>query len=236
MPKQVDHRQRQDLIARALWQVVDQHGWAQASMREVAREAGASLGQVQHYFSSRTEMLTFAMEHASAETSHRIQHRLDELETPDHPREVLRIVLTEMLPLYSDSRARSRMSAAYVLEALHDESLREQARAGLRDGRSMVESLIRQAITDGHIARGRDPVVETNLLLALTGFTPLLELGVIDTDAVLKSIDDYLDRLFAAPQTSMPLRCCAEAEPHAGGRAETGTAGTGGEGAGSAVE
>ena len=57
MPKQVDHRERRESIAHALWAVVDQQGWAQATMREVAREAGVSLGQLQHYFSSRAEML-----------------------------------------------------------------------------------------------------------------------------------------------------------------------------------
>ncbi len=197
MPKQVDHGERQKLIARALWRVVDQHGWAKATMREVAREAGVSLGQVQHYFSSRTAMLIFAMDHASAQTSSRIQARLETAGSARHPREVLRVVLTEMLPLHPDSRVTSRMSAAYVLEALHDEKLRDQARTGLRDGRAMVEHLIREAIAEGHIDGGRDPIVETDLLLALSGFTPLLELGVIDTDAALRSIDTHLDRLFA---------------------------------------
>ncbi|QIS02903.1 hypothetical protein F5X71_11800 [Nocardia brasiliensis] len=35
-----------------------------------------------------------------------------------------------------------------------------------------------------------------HLLLALTGFTPLLGLDVIDADAVSAAIDYYLDRLF----------------------------------------
>lgn len=143
-------------------------------------------------------MLTFAMDHASAQTSSRISDRLQDLDPEGHPREVLRVVLTEMLPLHSDSRVTSRMSAAYVVEALHDEELRAQARTGMQAGRAMVERLIRQAIIDGHIGDDRDPVVESDLLLALTGFTPLLELGVIDADAALKSIDTYLDRLFTS--------------------------------------
>lgn len=196
MPKQVDHRERRQVIAQALWKVVDQRGWAQATMREVAREAGVSLGQLQHYFSARTAMLSFAMEHAAEQTSERVASRVDSLDQPPHPRDMLRIVLTEMLPLRADARALSRMNAAYVLEALHDPALREQAGVGLREGRTMVERLIRQAIADGQISADRDPVVEADLVLALTGFTPLLELDVIRPQAARTAIDEYLDRLF----------------------------------------
>lgn len=196
VPKQVDHRERRETIARALWRVVEQQGWSRATMREIAREADVSLGQVQHYFSSRTAMLLFAMEFAAEQTSRRVTRSLDRLGSPPHPRDVLRVTLTEMLPLHPDARATSRMSAAYTLEALHDPELHEQARLGLHDGRALTERLIRQAITDGHIPSDREPAIETNLLLALTGFTPLLDFDVIDPDAALAAIDYYLDRLF----------------------------------------
>lgn len=197
MPKQVDHRERREAIAHALGRVVEQQGWPRATLREVAREAEVSLGQLQHYFSSRTAMLTFAMEFASEQTSDRITRGLTGLDQPPHPRDVLRVVLTEMLPLHPDARATSRMNAAYVLEALHDPELREVASVGLRQGRDMVERLIREAMADGHISAERDLAIETDLILSLTGFTPLLELGVIKPEAALAAIDQHLDRLFS---------------------------------------
>jgi hypothetical protein len=121
---------------------------------------------------------------------------LEKLGDRPHPRDVLRLTLAEMLPLHADARATSRMSAAYVLEALHDETVHEQARRGLVQGRALVEQLIRQAIADGHIDSGRDPATETNLLLALTGFTSLIELDVIEPQDALAAIDVHLDRLF----------------------------------------
>ena len=198
MPKQVDHQERRTSMAHALWRVVDKQGWAKATMREVAREAGVSLGQLQHYFSSRAEMLTFAMEFASDQTSRRVAQRLAALDQPPHPRDVLRIVITELLPLQPDSRATSRLNAAYVLEAMHDPSLHQQVGAGLRDGRAMVERLIREAIAEQQIPPDRDPVVETDLILSLSGFAQLLELDVIEPHAALAAIDHHLDRLFGA--------------------------------------
>ncbi|MER6508654.1 TetR family transcriptional regulator C-terminal domain-containing protein [Nonomuraea sp. NPDC001636] len=197
MPKQVDHRERRETIARALWRVVAQRGVAHLTTRVVAQEAGISLGQLQHYFATRAAMLSFAMDFASEQTSLRVEQGLAGLGDRPHPRDVLRLTLAEMLPLHADARATSRMSAAYVLEALHDEAVHEQARRGLVRGRALVEQLVRQAIADGHIAPDRDPATETNLLLALTGLTPLLELDVITPQDALAAIDLHLDRLFA---------------------------------------
>ncbi|MDF3288162.1 MULTISPECIES: TetR/AcrR family transcriptional regulator [Streptomyces] len=196
MPKQVDHRERREAIARALWRVVEQRGVIHLTMREVAQEAGISLGQLQHYFASREAMLSFAMDFASEQASLRVSRGLQELGEPPHPRDVLRLMLTEMLPLHADARATSRMSAAYVLEALHDRNVRARARDGITQGRTLVEQLIRQAIADGHIDPDRDPAAEANLLLALTGFTTLLELDVIEPRAALTAVDLHLDRLF----------------------------------------
>ncbi|WP_203720183.1 hypothetical protein [Streptomyces anulatus] len=74
--------------------------------------------------------------------------------------------------------------------------MHEQARRGLVQGRASVEQLVRRAIDDGHIDSDRDPATETNLLLALTGFTPLIELDVIEPQDALAAIDVHLDRLF----------------------------------------
>ena len=71
------------------------------------------------------------------------------------------------------------------------------ASVGLREGRDMVERLIREAMADGHIAADRNLAIETDLILSLTGFTPLLELGVITPQAALAAIDQHLNRLFS---------------------------------------
>nr|WP_275128679.1 TetR family transcriptional regulator [Streptomyces monomycini] len=79
IPKEVDHRGRREAIARALWRVVEQRGVIQLTMRVVAQEAGMSLGQLQHYFASRTAMLSFAMIFASEQTSVRVHQGLEKL-------------------------------------------------------------------------------------------------------------------------------------------------------------
>ncbi|MBA8807777.1 hypothetical protein FHX71_001719 [Promicromonospora sukumoe] len=51
-------------------------------------------------------------------------------------------------------------------------------------------------------------------MIALTGFTPLLELEVIDPRAALAAINQHLDRLFTAAPSSRP-----ETGSHGGVRA-----------------
>ncbi|TWS17836.1 TetR/AcrR family transcriptional regulator [Tsukamurella asaccharolytica] len=196
MPKQVDHQERRQEITRALWRVVDASGILRLSLREVAKEAGMSHGQVQHYFASRQELLAFAMDFAAEQTGARVADGLARLGVDPHPRDVLRLVLVEMLPLHPDSRATSRMNAAYVLEALHDEEIRSRTREGMVRGRAQVEELVAAAIADGRIAADRAPSTETDRLLALTGLTPLLELQVIAPADALAAIDRHLDDLF----------------------------------------
>ncbi|MHC9292423.1 TetR/AcrR family transcriptional regulator [Mycobacterium sp. LTG2003] len=198
MPKQVDHRERRETIARALWRVVDQRGVQRLSLREVAAEAEMSHGQLQHYFASRQELLSFAMDFAAEQTAQRVARGLQALGAAPHPRDVLRLTLIEMLPLHDDARATSRMNAAYVLEALHDNLIRDRAREGLRQGREQVKDLIAQAISDGKIAGGRDANIETDRILALTGLTPLLDLDVINPAEALAAIDRHLDELFTS--------------------------------------
>ncbi|KUL46125.1 TetR family transcriptional regulator [Streptomyces sp. NRRL F-4489] len=212
MPKQVNHQERREEIARALWRVVEERGVTRLSLREVAQEAGMSHGQLQHYFPTRAAMLAFAMDFAAEQTARRVDQGVRKLGDRPQPRDVLRLLLTEMLPLHADARATSRMSAAYVVEALHDEHLRIRARDGMAHGRELVEQLVRQAIADGHIRPDRDPVTETHLLLALTGFTPLLELGVLRPAEALTALDAHLDRLFTTTADQAQAQAQAQAD------------------------
>lgn len=74
------------------------------------------------------------MNRPSDQTSRRIESRLkiDGEQVPSFC-EILRVVLTEMLPLQSDTRATSRMSATLALQTLHDKELWDQGHTGMRN-------------------------------------------------------------------------------------------------------
>jgi AcrR family transcriptional regulator len=61
MPKIVDHEQRRDEIALVACRVVAEHGFDQATIVRIAREAGYTTGMVAHYFDTKQEIVIAAL-------------------------------------------------------------------------------------------------------------------------------------------------------------------------------
>ena len=61
MPKIVDHAARRDEIALVACRVVALHGFQQATVVKIAREAGYTTGMIAHYFDSKQEIILAAL-------------------------------------------------------------------------------------------------------------------------------------------------------------------------------
>ncbi|MFI9238395.1 TetR/AcrR family transcriptional regulator [Streptomyces sp. NPDC053079] len=198
MPKLVDHDERRRSIAGALWRIASTRGLDGASMRDVAAEAGMSLGQLQHYFRSRGDMLVFALDHINELAAGRIRERVRAVGGTPSPRAVLRAIVAEMLPLDDNSRSGVLVQIAYFMQAVHDERLRRHAKEGVPLLRAMLAEQIRQAVGRGEVAADRDPETEAMLLLCLIdGLTSYTLLDVQTPAEAMRLADAHLDRLFA---------------------------------------
>src|SRR5450432_680443 len=93
MPKIVDHEQRRNEIALVACRVVAQHGFDQATIVRIAREAGYTTGMVAHYFDTKQDIVTAALR--------LILRRIEERLTPSGAGEQpeLLVLLTEALPV-----------------------------------------------------------------------------------------------------------------------------------------
>ena len=99
MPKIVDHAQRRDEIALVACRVVAAHGFDQASMVRIAREAGYTTGMLAHYFDSKQEIIIAALRLILR----RIEERLLR-PAPSSGRPDLLTLLTEALPVDAHRR------------------------------------------------------------------------------------------------------------------------------------
>jgi len=90
MPKIVDHAARRDEIALVACRVVASHGFEQATVVRIAREAGYTTGMVAHYFDSKQQIILAALRLILR----RIEQRLTRTPQAD-----LLAVLSEALPL-----------------------------------------------------------------------------------------------------------------------------------------
>ena len=131
MPKQVDHEQRREELAAALWRLVMREGIEAVSVRRVAAEAGCSTGSLRHYFETRSELLAFAMELVVERVSARVASPPAGLDR----RAIAEWALQQVLPVDAERRAEAQVWLAFTARALVDPDLHElrgRAHAGLR--------------------------------------------------------------------------------------------------------
>jgi TetR/AcrR family transcriptional repressor of bet genes len=94
MPKIVDHAQRRDEIALVACRVVAEHGFDQATIVRIAREAGYTTGMVAHYFDTKQEIIIAALRLILRRIEERLTPPSDGSAAPD-----LLTLLTEALPV-----------------------------------------------------------------------------------------------------------------------------------------
>ncbi|HSR23541.1 MAG TPA: TetR family transcriptional regulator C-terminal domain-containing protein [Candidatus Eisenbacteria bacterium] len=199
MPRRADHDARRRRIARALWRVAVDQGLDAVSLRHVAAEARVSMGQVQHYFRTKDEMLRFALDAISERVAERIGQRVARLtdEGRGDPLALVRAVLLELLPLDEDRRLEAYVGFAFLTRA----TVQPAIAAGLREQYRQLHDFVARRIRDGQRA-GRtspelDPDRETVVLLALVD--GLAAHVLVEDEArtpALAAFDGHLRRLF----------------------------------------
>ena len=116
----VDSRQRRQDVAAAVWRVVVREGLERASVRNVAREAGLSMGSLRHYFATQSELLAFTLQ----TVIERVERRMAAHESEPNPRRRAELVLAEVLPLDPERAAENRVWLAFTARAMVDPQLR----------------------------------------------------------------------------------------------------------------
>jgi AcrR family transcriptional regulator len=120
MPRFVDPDRRRAALAEAVWTVIRRDGLQRASVRNVAREAGLSMGSLRHYFASQSELLCFAM----GLVGDRAAARVAALAPAADPRRAAERLLQELVPLDDERRAESEVWLAFTGHALVDPAQR----------------------------------------------------------------------------------------------------------------
>ncbi|MGW7247325.1 TetR/AcrR family transcriptional regulator [Streptomyces decoyicus] len=232
MPKKVDHEARRQEISEALWRIASTRGLDGASLRDVAAEAGISLGRLQHYFRTKDEMLVFALQHINRLAADRIRARIESLTEEPTPRQVLRACLSGMLPLDDKSRIGLLVGAAYFARAIHDEALRAEAENGIPQLRAFFADQLRLAADRGELPPERATEDEAMLLISTAdGLATYVLLGVHDPSTALRLLDLHLANLFGAERVAegpTSSGCGADAAPASGGGGVPSSSGGGG--------
>lgn len=199
MPKKVDHRARRHTIAESVWRVSAQGGIEAVTMRQVAAAAGMSLGQVQHYFTTKDELLAFAYElltdHVAARVSQRDDPPCDE---EPEPRTIVGNVLTELLPLDEERTVEAHFLLMFLARSAVSAEFAARLGKAHADLHAFVADQIRRGQRRGMVTVHLDAAREARTLLAvLDGLTTHVLVGHHTARDAEQALDDHLDALFS---------------------------------------
>jgi TetR/AcrR family transcriptional regulator, transcriptional repressor of bet genes len=196
MPKRVDHQERRQMIAEAVVRLVAAEGAEAASLRAVAAEAGVSMGAVQHYFTTRDEMLLFALDYGNGLFAERFQKLLAERQ-PTTPRETFRLFFTLLLPLDPDSRTGARLWAALIARGCVDEPTHKLAADAYTNLTAFAVRWLTEAMPGPQAAEGMDVAQSArHLVSVIEGLRWPLLFGVYTEREALDVLDAQLDQIF----------------------------------------
>lgn len=182
---------RREAVVSAFLTVVAGRGVESASFRTVADEAGVSLGTVQHYFRTRDDLLAATYE----EVLRRIRTRLEAIEGVSDPRQRLRSVLLELLPLDARRHDECVIHLAFAAVAPTRPALQQIQTAALGELHEVLAQLV--------VAAGAEPgntEEATRLARTLAATADGLALHAVSTgdaapQTLTASVDVMLDRL-----------------------------------------
>jgi AcrR family transcriptional regulator len=198
MPKHVDHEQRRSRLAEAVWTVIRRDGLERASVRNVAREAGLSMGALRHYFATQSELLCFAMQLVGD----RARARIAALTPAADARRAAEQVLHELVPLDDERRAEAEVWLAFTGRALVDpqqRAIHERIHDDLNGACTMAVNLLVDA---GLTTEGLDVALEASRLHALLDGLALhavMRPAKVSPSRIIAVIARHLDTLQASP-------------------------------------
>ncbi|MFG3340062.1 TetR/AcrR family transcriptional regulator [Glycomyces sp. NPDC048151] len=146
MPRTADHDLRRQQMAAATHRLIAHAGLDAATMAAVAREAGFSVGLVQHYFASKDDLLLFAYRQMTEHQLARVARMVAEGEADRQPiRAILLRCMPELWPLDESRRGEYRVATAFHARALDVPTVAEVA----RETAAVVRGQIARAVENG---------------------------------------------------------------------------------------
>lgn len=195
VPKLVDVAERRDEIVSAVLAVLDDRGVDGLTVRGVAQQAGVSAGLLHHYFpGGKTELLHAAVSTAVERGVHRMLAVLDQ----NSGLEAVRSVALELLPVVPERRLEWSAWVALWGQILTTEQALAEQRERLDNWRSLLATLLEQAVNTGELAAELDTVDTALRLAALLdglGLHAMIAPDLLTPARLAGHVDAFLDSL-----------------------------------------
>jgi AcrR family transcriptional regulator len=202
VPKIVDHDQRRRDIIQATWQVIAREGIANATTREIAKEAGCSLGILVHYFKDKAEIMATAMLAAHDVVNDRDDDSVRGLAA-------LRTYMLECMPLDARRQFLTVIEASFWGQAVGNQRLIDLNSTEIESFRRRIKAKLQQARADGELKPDVDiasVVIECHVLMDGLSIQAALYPKSASKRQQLALLDAIIDRIRVAPQPAAIAR------------------------------
>ena len=197
MPRLVNHDQRRIEIVEAAWRIIARGGFAAATMREIASEAGFANGGLKHYFASKDDLLAAAFQHTFFRINERAAHTIGDRSGL----EAIRLLCLEMLPLDNERLVESRVTVAFWDRAASSNQLMKIHADSYAIWRNWMEQELEKARHRGQITTDESDEQIIDEFLAVTAgmrVMPILDSATAEPDSQVRLIDAIVRRLSRA--------------------------------------
>lgn len=161
------------------------------SLREVAAESGFPLGTIQHYYTGKEHLLLDACQRVVDLAGEGAADLVAASPEPGSPRERLRAVAVQTLPLTEEQRLGTCVWYAFVGRAVVDKEIAAVIRRAWSDAQAHVATVIREAGRAGPDAEA----AAAELLGLIDGLVQHVLVGHTTAEGALALVDAHLDRL-----------------------------------------
>lgn len=142
MPKIVDHEKQRQLVADAAIRLIKKGGLEHATVRNIAVEAGLSVGSMRHYFSTQVDLFTFCMNIFIG----RVQERVGNMQLGNDPFTGLQAILMEFLPFDEDRKMEMEVWLSFTAKTLVHPGLQAVSEQMYEGIRGVVKFVLEQLV------------------------------------------------------------------------------------------
>lgn len=148
MPKIVDHEKQRQLVAEAALRLIKKGGLEHATVRNIAVEAGLSVGSMRHYFSTQADLFAFCMNIFLT----RVQNRVESMELGEDVFQGLQAILLQFLPLDADRKMEMEVWLSFHAKALIHPALQSLS-ARMYEGIQHAIMFVLNTLTEHRLAK-----------------------------------------------------------------------------------
>lgn len=182
MPKVVDHSLRREEVIDAALKVIFRLGLEKTTIRDIADEAGFSIGVLAHYFKNKDDILKSSFQAISTRAFERIQARASRCKTP---LERVALCIEEFLP-HEHNEPMAIVSLTFWTAAFHDPVLAGMIRQGYDAWRQLIRTYMLDAIAEGQIIKLKEREIECEIDLIISVTDGLMTSTCINADRFTK--------------------------------------------------